>query len=108
MAESATTVSLHKPASRSLAVERLIWALKPLGLLVLLLWIGYPATADRPDHSRVALLAFLFGAAYGLVIHGPTLKKYIVLPQTGTRQRTNRVPEDYYWGHVEQTLFDNR
>lgn len=105
--KSAAPLAVHKPVNVSLARTRLIWAMRPLGFLTLMLWIFHPATADQLEHAHTALLGFLFGALYGLVIYGPTLRQYIVLQQPGGRLQANRVPEEYYWGQVETVMFDN-
>ncbi|MCP5405678.1 MAG: hypothetical protein H6922_05610 [Pseudomonadaceae bacterium] len=45
---------------------RLLWLMKPLGALLLLLWIASPTTADRLDlHAQIAW-GFLLGSFYGL------------------------------------------
>jgi hypothetical protein len=106
-ATSSGSPAIHKPASVSLARARLVWALRPLGFLVLALWVLHPDTADRLEHTHTALLGFLFGALYGLVIYGPTLRQYIMLHQPGGRLQANRVPDEYYWGQVDAVLFDN-
>lgn len=106
MADSKPTVATAQASSGSLARARLIWVMKPLGFLTLLLWILHPATADRLDHAHTALLGFLFGAVYGLVVYGPLLQQFIRLRQPSGRQITNRVPDEYYWGEIAKVLFD--
>lgn len=105
--QSNPNVALHSGREVSLARARMVWALRPLGLLVLVLWILHPSTADQPDHAHSALLGFLFGAIYGLVIYGPILTKYFFVTQHDERQQVNRVPEEYYWGQIDKVMFDN-
>lgn len=105
--QSSNSLTLHRPPAASLARTRIIWAMKPLGFLVLVLWILHPAIADRFDHAHTALLGFLFGAVYGLIVYGPALKQYIMLSQPTGRLQSNRVPEEYYWGRIENVMFDN-
>lgn len=101
-------VALHNPVEMSLARERLIWATRPIGLLLLVLWVLHPYTADRPVHAQIALLGFLLGAGYGLIVYGRTLRRYINVGTTNSRAQANRVPEEYYWGIIAQTLNANR
>ncbi|MBI1308547.1 MAG: hypothetical protein GC129_01635 [Proteobacteria bacterium] len=107
MAETTPQANIQRPRIGRLARARLAWALKPLGFLVLVLWVFYPSTADRFDHTHTALLGFLFGALYGLVVYGAALRQYVQLRQPLGRLQANRVPEEYYWGKVENVLFDN-
>lgn len=108
MAESPAAPSASsRPSSAGLARARLIWVMKPLGFLLLVLWILHPSTADRLDHAHTALLGFLFGALYGVIVYGPTLQQYIRLHQPSGRLITNRVPDEYYWGKIDNILFDN-
>lgn len=98
--------SLQFPGGGSLARERLLWAMKPLGFLVLMLWIFHPATADQLEHAHKALQGFLLGALYGLIVYGPSLRQYITLQEPSGRMLTNRVPDEYYWGQITKILFD--
>lgn len=100
--------SLHKVGGSSLARERLIWATRPMGFLLLVLWVLHPATFNHGDPVRMALLGFLVGICYGLVVYGSTLRGYLVMSDQGQRYRPNRVPEEYYWGNVSQVMYDNR
>lgn len=100
--------TLHKAASNSLAKERLIWATRPMGLLAIVLWVLHPTTSSGADPIHLALLGFLAGIFYGLIVYGRQLKGYITLATANTRFRPNRVPEEYYWGNILQTMFDNK
>lgn len=107
MTDNSPKLSTYKPVEMSLARQRLIWVLKPLGLLALVLWVLYPTTADQLDHTHTALVGFLLGALYGLVVYTPAFKQYVLLSQPSGRLQANRVPEEYYWGRVENIMFDN-
>jgi hypothetical protein len=100
--------ALYNATVGSLAVERLIWATRPLGLLALVLWILHPSTTQHTDPVHMALLGFLAGIFYGLVVYGKKLQNYIVKNSQNQRFKQNRVPEEYYWGNIAQTMFDNR
>lgn len=105
---NASGPSLHRSSSSSLAVERLKWAIRPMGLLFLMLWIFHPSTVDHADYVRMALLGFLAGVFYGLAVYGRKLQKYILINNQNQTFKQNRVPEEYYWGNVVQMMFDNR
>lgn len=87
--------------------ERLIWATRPMGLVLLLLWVLHPLTVDHTDYVRMALLGFLAGTFYGLIVYGQKLREYIFINNISQRHKLNRVPEEYYWGNVIQMMFDN-
>jgi len=108
LAQGSSQLSLHKPAEVGLARARLIWVMRPLGFLGLLLWVLHPNTSDRFDHAHMALIGFLLGAVYGLIVYGPQLKRYVSFRQPSGRHQANRVPEEYYWGQIDSIMFDNR
>lgn len=87
--------------------ERLIWASRPLGLLILALWILHPATGIGSDPVHLALMGFLAGTAYGLVLYGRKLRSYVTLKPASLTQTPNRVPAEYYWGSIAQVMYDN-
>jgi hypothetical protein len=101
-------LSLHKPAGVGLAKARIIWAAKPLGLLCLFLWVMYPSVADQVDYTRTMLIGFILGVIYGFVIYGNIYYQFINLRQESMRTRPNRLPEEYYWGHIDKTLHRNK
>ncbi len=107
LAQGSENLSLHKPEEVGLARSRLIWVMKPFGLLGLVLWVLHPSIADRSELGAMLLLGFLFGAAYGLLLYGPRLGHYMTLKPLEPRQQTNRVPTEYYWGEVAQVMYDN-
>ena len=44
--------------------ERSLWALKPLGVLGLILWVFHPSTTHRDVVDHNSLIGFLLGALY--------------------------------------------
>jgi hypothetical protein len=97
-----------KSVDATLVRARLWWLLQPMGALGLVLWILHPAVSDRLDPTDLALPAFLFGVAYGLVLFGQRFLPYIRLAPLSGRHQPNRVPAEYYWGEISQVLFENR
>ncbi len=100
-------VKVKVGAEASFVKERLIWASRPLGLLVLALWILHPATGNGSDVVHLALMGFLAGTAYGLVLYGRKLRSYTSLKADSLTQTPNRVPAEYYWGSIAQVMYDN-
>ena len=103
-------MSDNSPASAKpgLAKERLIWATRPMGFLFLVLWILHPASGRGGDLIHTALIGFLVGLFYGLVVYGRELQNYIMKNGQNNRFTPNRVPEEYFWGNIEKTMYDNR
>lgn len=108
LAQGANQLSLHKPDEVGLLRSRLQWVSRPLGALMLVLWVMHPAIADRPEMGGAMLTGFLLGALYGLLLYGKNLKHYLVLRPVPGRQQSNRVPSEYYWGEIFQVLFENK
>jgi hypothetical protein len=108
LAQGSTQLSLHKPDEVGLLRSRLQWVARPLGALLLILWVMHPAVADRPEWGQAMLLGFLLGALYGLVLYGKHFKHYMVLRPVPGRQQSNRVPAEYYWGEISGILFENK
>ena len=107
LAQGSNSLSLHKPEEVGLARSRLVWVMKPFGLLGLVLWVLHPAITDRDELGTMLLLGFLLGALYGVVLYGRILMQYLSLKPLAARQQTNRIPAEYYWGEVTQVMFDN-
>lgn len=108
MAESTVNPILHSGVSGSLAKERLIWASRPMGFLFVALWLLHPSTASHTDYLHMALVAFLVGNFYGIVVYGSKLREYIVASNKNQRFKPNRVPEEYYWGNITKTMYENK
>lgn len=107
LAQGSNSLSLHKPEEVGLARSRLIWVMKPFGLLGLVLWTLHPGVSDRTEFGSMMLLGFLLGAVYGLILYGKELKQYLTLKPLAARQQSNRLPAEYYWGEVDKVLFNN-
>lgn len=105
---SEVTPSLYSSQGGSLAKERLLWATRPMGALLLILWVLHPSTASHTDYAHMSLVAFLVGTFYGLVVYGRKLREYIVGTDKNQRHKPNRVPEEYYWGNITKTMFENK
>lgn len=106
MSDTSPTVTAGmKP---NLARERLIWATRPLGFLLVVLWALHPASARGDDLIHLALVGFLVGLFYGLVVYGWVLRNYIFQDNKNQRFKPNRIPEEYYWGNISKTMYDNR
>jgi hypothetical protein len=100
---SASLEELSK--SNTLMQERLVWAIKPVGMLLLLLWVFDPSTAERLNGQGYPLLAFVLGVVYGLAMFWDDIKRLVIdrMMNMGRDQR-NRIPEEYYWGEIEIEL----
>lgn len=48
--------------------QRLLWLMRPLGGVLIVLWIISPGTADRAEWQQQVAWAFLLGAFYALFI----------------------------------------
>ncbi len=111
---NAPVSSVLAPAEPARSVDvamvrtRLWWLLKPMGALGLTLWVLHPAVADRADVTALALLAFLLGVAYGLVLFGHRFAPYLHFQPLTGRHQGNRLPAEYYWGEISHQLFENR
>jgi uncharacterized membrane protein YhdT len=96
-------------SNRSLAKERALWALKPLGFLYLVLWILHPGQqGDAGDMTHMALLGFILGAVYGVIMYRETLQGSLAAIHAGWKDMPNRMPILYYWGNITQVMFDNK
>ncbi len=109
LASGSTQLSMHKPAEQGLAKARLLWALKPLGFLAIVLWVAHPGTSALPlgALSGNLLLGFIFGLLYGAILYRETLTAYIRRNQRRGRKQYNRIPQEFYWGNITKTLYDN-
>ncbi|PZP40007.1 MAG: hypothetical protein DI585_02325 [Pseudomonas fluorescens] len=105
--QSGAAPALHKAGQSGFVVERLKWASRPMGLLLLVLWVLHPSTANQTDYLHMALVGFLVGVGYGFVVYGSKLRIYMSLSSYSQRFKPNRVPDEYYWGNVAQVMFDN-
>ncbi len=108
MAESLNTEKLdvqQKMQIDKLAKERLIWLIKPLGAVILILFVLSPEISAHPVVQRETLLGFLLGACYGILAHYKVLNYYLFSRKDDTREQKNRLPDEFYWGKKKVILF---
>lgn len=94
----------HRSDTSRLARERLLWAVRPFGLIGLVLWVLTPGVAAQGELMAHCLQGFLLGAAYGLLVYGEQLKNYLQFRLEGGRDFKNRLPDEFYWGVIEKRL----
>tara|TARA_Y100001960_G_scaffold332842_1_gene435118 strand:+ start:1630 stop:1953 length:324 start_codon:yes stop_codon:yes gene_type:complete len=87
-----------------LAKKRMLWAIKPILGVIIVVWIFHPATATSKEVATMELKGFLAGAIYGLVIYRESIKKFWMSQKIKTTDIKNRVPDEYYMGHIEKVL----
>lgn len=56
------------PETSTTIPQRLLWLMKPLGGLLIVLWVISPGTADRASWQPQVAWAFLLGACYGAFV----------------------------------------
>lgn len=105
MAESAKTRVDNKAEIDRIAKERLLWVIKPLGVIILTLWVLNPGVTAQENVQSEALLGFLLGAAFGIFVNYRVLTYYLVTRRENAREQRNRVPDEFYWGKKKETLF---
>lgn len=84
--------------------ERLLWVLRPIAIVCLFVWVVYPATTETPVVDRNILLGFLLGASLGFLTHRRIYLSLLTTRVSG-REVKNRVPEEFYFGHVKEVMF---
>lgn len=89
----------------AIALERTLWAIRPIITMALLLWIFYPDTTFHNAVDRNALLGFLLGALFSLFIFRKELRYFLVVRRHDTEHLRNRMPDKYYFGRITQILF---
>lgn len=89
---------------KSLAKKRMLWAIKPILGVVIAVWVLHPATATNPDITSMELKGFLAGSIYGLIVYRESMKKFIMKQRIKETDIKNRVPDEYYMGHIEKVL----
>jgi len=97
--------SIQKKNVGGIASERLLWAMRPLGAVVLILWVMNPDTTAKADLQYEALLGFLFGAIYGIFYHHDILREILFTKRQNVRHVKNRLPDEFYWGKKLNVLF---
>mgnify|MGYP000261973798 CR=1 FL=1 len=89
---------------KNLAKRRMLWAIKPILGVVIIVWIVHPATATAQDMTSMELKGFLAGAIYGLIVYREAMKKFWMKQRVKETDIKNRVPDEYYMGHIEKVL----
>lgn len=101
----ADTIGTQKKGLGALFQERILWLAKPLGGVMLVLWIMSPETTARTDLQSTTLLGFLLGAIYGIFFYHETLRGLLFTERENVRKVKNRLPDEFYWGKKLDTLF---
>lgn len=89
----------------AIALERTLWAIRPIITMALVLWVFYPDTTFVEVVDRNALLGFLLGALFSLFIFRKELRYFLITRRNDTENRKNQMPDKYYFGRVLQILF---
>lgn len=84
--------------------ERLVWLVRPIGLLGLILFCLSPAVVAKPQIQDQALLAFMGGVVLGLYWYYADFYMYI-FKRTDKSELTNQLPDTFYWGKKVAILF---
>lgn len=105
MAKQSAAPKIQNKEIGRLTRERILWALRPLGALILVLWVVNPDTTAKADLQYETLLGFLFGAIYGIFFHYEALQDMLFAKRQNVRHVKNRLPDEFYWGRKEQVLF---
>jgi len=88
---------------KRLAKKRMLWAIKPILGVIIIVWILHPATTTSHT-TGLQLKGFLVGSIYGLIIYRESIKKFWLKQKIKNTDIKNRVPEEYYMGHIEKVL----
>ncbi|MCP4354912.1 MAG: hypothetical protein GY793_04630 [Proteobacteria bacterium] len=89
---------------KGLAKQRMLWAIKPILGICILVWVLHPSTAINKDMNKMKLKGFLVGAFYGIVVYRESFKKFRKTRATNGSEVKNRIPDEYYIGHIEKVL----
>jgi len=89
----------------AIAIERTLWAIRPIITMALVLWVFYPDTTFPDAVDRNALMGFLLGALFSLFIFRKELRYYLVTRRNDTENMKNRMPDKYYFGRILKILF---
>jgi hypothetical protein len=90
---------------KGLAKKRMLWAIKPIMGVAIVVWIAHPSTANAMhDVTTLQLKGFLVGAIYGIVIYREEMKKFWLKQRVKNTDIKNRVPDEYYMGHIDKVL----
>ena len=90
---------------KEIARERSLWLLKPVTLVLIVLWCFYPSKNMMQSLDGNVMLGFLLGSVAGIIIKFPDLKYYLYTRRKNTENRKNRMPDEYYFGKIKKVLF---
>jgi len=96
---------IQKKNVGGIAGERLLWAMRPLGAVMLILWVMNPDTTAKADLQYEILLGFLLGALYGIFYNYGLLTDILMTKRQNVRHVKNRLPDEFYWGKKIDILF---
>ncbi len=89
---------------QAIAAERLAWVMRPVFFFSIIAWVLSPGTVRPNGLDHNTLLGFLLGALFGIVLNYGVLKHYLVVRRKDTKNRKNRMPDEYYFGKVMDVL----
>ena len=104
MSDNASSIRHSKDVGK-IARERLLWATKPLGAVLLTLWVLSPEVTAKAELQHEMLLGFLMGAVYGIFFHHELLRDMLFVQRENVRKVKNRLPDEFYWGKKTDVLF---
>lgn len=90
---------------KEIARERSIWLLKPITLVLIVIWCFYPSQDMMQQLEGNIMLGFLLGSVAGILIKISDLKYYLYTRRKNTVERKNRMPDEYYYGKIKKVLF---
>lgn len=91
---------------KEIARERSIWLLKPITLVLIVIWCFYPSQGMADHLESNILLGFLLGSIAGMIVKFHDLKYFLYTRRRNTIERKNRMPDEYYVGKIKEVLFD--
>lgn len=90
---------------KEIARERSIWLLKPITLVLIVIWCFYPSKDMMQTLDANVMLGFLLGSVAGIIVKFSDLKYYLYTRRKNTVERKNRMPDEYYYGKIKKVLF---
>lgn len=85
---------------QQIARERALWVLKPVALVIMVVWCLHPATIEPELLRRNCLAGFLMGCAYSIFTNRATLRYYLITRRQEKINKRNEMPDDYYFGDI--------
>ncbi len=89
---------------RQLARERMIWLVRPLWLMLLVIWVFEPQTVREEVRDENAMFAFLLGAGWVIYHYRKDFFKFARQRRERSIARRNRMPDEFYLGDIITTL----